>query len=240
MNTDGLTPLVDADYIVYRVGFAVKDDEPLEYALATVRSTIHNIQDKFPDRDGVGAFFLTGKGNFRDKVATIQTYKGNRDPANKPKYYSEIRQYMIDHHQTVVVDGMEAEDQCGIDQYACKDRSTVIVGVDKDLLCIPGYHYNPVKDTMQYVTLPQANEHFWTQVLTGDRTDNIRGIDGLGPVKAKKIIDLCERDWIKMQEVVLREYRKQHGDDAERAMDETAKLIWILRKEGETYNGSHI
>jgi len=44
---------------------------------------------------------------------------------------------MIDHHDAEVVHGMEAEDACGIAQYSHKDKSTVIVGQDKDLLCIP-------------------------------------------------------------------------------------------------------
>lgn len=239
MNNSNLNPLVDADYIIYRVGFAVKDDEPVEYALSTVKSVINNIWDRFPNRK-YQALYLTGKQNFRDKLATIQVYKGNRDPSHKPKYYSEIKQYILDYHPAVVVDGMEAEDACGIEQYKHKDKSTVICGVDKDLLCIPGYHYNPVKDTLTYVPIADANVHFWKQVLTGDRTDNIRGIDGLGPKSADKIIDPCSKDWLRMHDVVLAEYRKQHGNDAERAMDETAKLIWILREEGVTYNGSSV
>lgn len=240
VKTSELTPIVDSDYLVYRVGFAVKDDEPVEYALATVRAAINNIWDKFPNAKGERQLFLTGKENFRDKVATIQIYKGNRDPANKPKYYSEIREYMINHHPTTVVNFMEAEDRCGIIQYAAKDRSTVIVGVDKDLLCIPGWHYNPVKDVMAYVTLPEANENFWTQVLMGDRVDNILGIPGIGPKTAAKIIAPCERDWNRMRDAALSAYREHYGDQAEVMMDETAKLIWILRKENETYDGSRI
>lgn len=232
-----LTPYVDSDYLVYRVGFAVKDDEPVEYALATVRTSINNIWEKFGKQ---GQLFLTGKENFRDRVATIQIYKGNRDPANKPKYYSEIREYMIAHHPTTIVNFMEAEDRCGIIQYSAKERNTCIVGVDKDLLCIPGWHYNPVKDVMQYVTLPEANENFWTQVLTGDRVDNIRGIEGMGPKTAAKIIKPCERDWNRMQEAVLAEYEKVYGNEGWAAMHETAQLIWILRKENETYDGSKI
>jgi DNA polymerase-1 len=218
----------------------VKDDEPLEYALATVRSSIHNIWDRFPDSMGKGQLFLTGKGNFRDKLATIQIYKGNRDPANKPKYYEDIRQYMIDHHPTTVVQGMEAEDRVGILQYAAKDKSTVIVGVDKDLLCIPGWHYNPVKDTFCYVTLDEANTHFWKQVLTGDRVDNIQGIPGMGPKTAEKIIAPVAGNWGAMASVVQEEYNRHFGDDGWVNMDETARLIWILRKEGETYDGSRI
>lgn len=239
MDSRSLNPLVDADYLVYRVGFAVKDGEPVEFALSTVKHAIQNIWDKFPHHKH-HALYLTGKGNFRDKVATLATYKGNRDPANKPFYYSEIREYMINHHDAQVVQGMEAEDEAGIQQYASKDRDTVIVGVDKDLLCIPGWHYNPVKDTMVYVTLAEANENFWKQVLTGDRTDNIIGLEGIGPVKAGKLIAPCKREWQRMRDVVLDAYRKQYGNDAERYMDEVAKLIWILRKGGETYDGSSI
>src|SRR5690606_12181687 len=119
--------------------------------------------------------FLQGSGNFRDRVATIQPYKGNRDPNNRPRYFEEIRQYLLDFHGAELVEGMETDDACGIEQWKNKDRSTCIVSIDKDLLMIPGYHYNYVKKELQYVTLAQANRRFWLQVLTGDSTDNIRG-----------------------------------------------------------------
>lgn len=238
MKTSELNPIVDADYLVYRVGFAVKDDEPIEYALSTVKHAIHNIWDRFEGKEGT--LFLSGKGNFREKIATIQVYKGNRDPSMRPKYYDDIREYLINHHHAIVVQGMEAEDAAGILQYSNKDRSTCIVGVDKDLMTVPGWHWNPVKDEMIYQDVASANEWFWTQVLMGDRTDNIRGIDGLGPKKAEKIIKPCGKDWMKMYEAVLYQYKLQHGDDAKRAMDETAKLVWILRKHGETYDGTTI
>lgn len=239
MTTATLNPLIDADYIVYRVGFAVKDDEPIEYALSTVKHNLEHVWDMFP-RAKERRIFLSGKGNFRDNIATIQVYKGNRDPSHKPKYYSEIKEYMITHHGAETVDGMEAEDKAGIIQYAHKDRDTVIVGVDKDLLCVPGWHYNPVKQELLYVTIAEANTHFWKQVLTGDRVDNILGIPGLGPKTADKIIDPVAGDWSAMQARTQLEYMKVYGDDGYRNMVETAKLIWILRKEGETYDGSRI
>lgn len=239
MNTKSLNCLVDSDYLVYRIGFAVKDDEPLEYALATVRTCLHNIKDRFPDQDWM-RLFLSGEGNFREQIAKHQVYKGNRDPSLKPKFYTEIKQYMFDHWNAERVNGMEAEDACGIEQYASKDKDTVIVGVDKDLMCVPGWHYNPIKDVLVYQTLADANQWFWLQVLMGDRVDNIRGIDGIGPKTAAKLIEPCEKDWMKMHDVVLKEYIRQHGEEGESIMRETAKLVWILRKENETYDGSRI
>ena len=226
---------------MYRVGFAVKDDEPVENALSTVRTTIHNIWDRFPDSPEQGKLYISGKDNFRDKLATHRVYKGNRDPANRPFYYDEIREYMIHVHGAITVNGMEAEDAAGIEHYNHKDRSTVLVHQDKDLDCLPGWHWNPVKGgDVYYQTLQQADVHFWKQVLTGDKVDNIRGIDGLGPKTADKLIDPCGGDWIKMHAVALEQYKKQHGLEAESILAETCKLVWILRKEGITYDGSSI
>lgn len=219
----------------------MKEDEPVENALSTVKAVIHNIWDRFPDAVREGKLYISGKGNFRESIATHRIYKGNRDVSLRPHYYDEIRDYMIHVHGAIVVNGMEAEDAVGIEHYSRKERDTCIVAVDKDLFCIPGWHWNPVKmDEVKYWTMKDSNTHFWKQVLTGDRVDNIRGIDGLGPKKADKLIDPIAGDWIKMRSVVLSEYRKQHGSEAEAMMDETAKLIWILRKENETYDGSAV
>ncbi len=240
MQNSSLSPLVDGDHLVYGIGYAVKDDEPIDWALATVRKAVHNIWERFPEAK-YHRIFIGGPTNFRDKVATMQVYKGNRDPSKKPRLYDEIRQYLVDYHGAEISDGIEAEDDVGILQYAAKDKSTVIVAVDKDLQCIPGYHYHPKKGTLTYVTLAQANENFWRQVIMGDQAvDNIRGLDGLGPVKAQKILNPCGRDWMKMHEAVLAAYRNQYGERAESAMDETAKLVWILRERGVTYDGSSI
>lgn len=239
MSHEHLNPLVDSDYIVYAVGFAASDDEPLENVLHSAKLMLFNIWDRFPNRE-YHKIFLSGKNNFRDKLATIKIYKGNRDPSHRPKFYSEIKEYLVNIHKAEIVNGMEAEDACGIQQYSCKDKSTVIVGVDKDLLTVPGYHYNPKKDILHYVSLAGANYNFWNQVLQGDRVDNIRGIDGVGPKKAEKLLSLCNKDELLMQQAVLKEYERQHGDDALRCMDETAKLIYILRKEGLHYDGTEI
>lgn len=232
MSTAKLNPIIDADVICYRVGFAVKDDEPVEYALATVKHVLENIMDRFPDAT-YRRVFLTGKGNFRDSIATLQTYKGNRDPNNRPKYYDEIRQYLVEHQGAEVIDGQEADDAQGIEQWRNKDKSTVIVGIDKDLYMIPGFHYNWVKDKIQYISLADANYNFFKQMLEGDRTDNIPGITGVGPKTAEKLLAPCNKDVIAMSKVVKEQYKKQYGDKAREAYREVANLLWIRREEGQ-------
>ena len=231
MNNSHLNPLVDGDILVYRVGFAVKDDEPVEYALSTVKHAIHNIYDRFPDSERQ-VLYLSGKDNFRDHIAKMAVYKGNRDPSHRPHYYQEIKDYMIAHQHAIVVEGQEADDAMVQEQWRNKDKSTVICSIDKDLRTCPGFHYNFVKDKLDYVTLTDANAFFFEQLLTGDRTDNIPGIKGLGPVKAGKLLAPCNKETQRMKDVVMSEYRKQYGDDAERAYWEISNLLWIRREEG--------
>lgn len=102
----GLYPLVDSDYLAYRIGFAINESEPVEFALSTVKHAVNNIWDAFGVK---GELFLTGKGNYREYVASIQEYKGNRIQ-EKPFYYQDIRDYLVNVHKAQVITGMEADD----------------------------------------------------------------------------------------------------------------------------------
>jgi 5'-3' exonuclease len=65
------------------------------------------------------------------------------------------------------------------------------VSIDKDLLQVPGMHYNWVRDEKILVTPEVGLRKLYQQVLTGDGTDNIPGIYGIGDVKARKLIAAC-------------------------------------------------
>lgn len=239
MNNKALNVLWDFDQAVYSIGHAVKEEEPLNYALATIKEHIAHILGLFPDRQWA-KLFISGKNNFRDKIATLKVYKGNRDPSMRPKYYDELRKYVIDHHGAIVVDGMEAEDACGIEQWKHKDKSTVIISVDKDLDMIPGFRYNPHPKHMdlKYIPLADANYNFWKQVLTGDPTDNIQGIPKIGPKTAEKILAKSDKSWVDMASIVKDEYIRYYGNDGPRNMHEVASLVYILREEGIGYDGN--
>lgn len=231
-----LLPLLDADCIMYRVGFAASDSEPIENVLHSVKVIVHSIWDKFGQE---GKVYLSGKDNYRDRVATIRPYKGNRIGTPKPFWYKEIKEYLIYNHGAIVVDGMEADDAVGIDQYANKDRSTVIVSPDKDLKCIPGWHFNPIKEgaDVEYITLQEANLNFWRQVITGDTSDNIQGIPKAGIKKAEAILKDIE-SFSDMQCAVLKAYEDKFKEGAYNYMHENATLIWIQREKGKNYDGS--
>lgn len=246
-------PLIDADSIIYRAGFAADsqikkelfgtskglDPEKVREGLATVdyveialgncKAVMQDIVlHRFGEACGYKSY-LTGKHNFREQLATIKPYKGNRDPNAKPKYYAELKEYLIDHWKSIVIDDMEADDAVGIEQYAHKDQSTCIVSIDKDLDTIPGWHYNWVKGLFYYVTLQQANNNFLGQMLEGDTTDNIPGITGIGTKTIEKLLASCDNDTVQFNHKVIQLYKQQYGLDWLAAYNEVASLLWILR-----------
>jgi hypothetical protein len=251
----GLTPLIDADILVYRCGFAADSqvkrdileasggmpDEDLKeilnetdyvnFALGNVKTVMQDFLDRFGVKDDSYKAYLTGSGNFRDQLATILPYKGNRDELHKPKYYSEIKQYLVDVWGSTVISGREADDALGCEQWANKSRGTCIVTIDKDLDQIPGYHYSWVKQEFYDQPLEDANKFIFYQMLTGDRVDNIPGIKGVGSKTAEKLLGgLALED---ARELVRARYRTQYANEWERAYYEVGNLLWIQRIEGK-------
>lgn len=167
--------------------------EPVAFALHSVKSVIEEMLAATGAHDY--KIYLSGKGNWRKKFATIKPYKGNRVQP-KPIHYEAIRDYLIRVWQGEYVDNEEADDK--IAEMSTDD--TCVSSIDKDLDQIPGWHYNWVSGEMYNVNKDEANRYFWTQVLSGDPTDNILGIPGVGSTTANRIIfsainggkDLCE------------------------------------------------
>ena len=160
-------------------------------------------------RPGDYQIFLTGKGNFRHDVATIQKYKGNRDKSRKPRWYNEAREYLIKYYNAKVCDGVEADDELA----KAQSSNTIICSIDKDLLQVPGLHYNWVKDEKYEVSPQEGTRRLWEQVLTGDATDNIPGIKGIGPVKAKKLLKDCATEE-EMREVCIKTWEEYLQGDS--------------------------
>ena len=100
-----------------------------------------------------------------------------------------------------------------------------MASIDKDLLQLPGRHYNFVKDEWINVSLHDAERKVWELMLIGDVSDNIRGIQGVGPVNAKRILDQSGSEgW---RETVYNLYND------ERRFRLNERLIRVLRSMGE-------
>jgi len=209
-----------------------KSVDPVENVLHSVKSVLQRIEGKFPDVTSLQVF-LGGSNNYRNSLATRAKYKGNRDSLPKPVHYSSIREYLTNHWGASLIDGQEVDDELGIRA----KKGDVLVHNDKDINQVEGIHYNPFSDSDEPYTVSKAQGYkfFLEQCLTGDATDNILGLEGIGPVRAKRILEGVKgpRDgWTR----VLEAYQKQFANDAERMALETARLVWIRRKSGEIWS----
>ena len=196
--------------------------------------------------------YLTGKTNFRNEVATIREYKGNRSSSTRPVHYQYIRDYIEDQHPTITSDNCEADDLCAMRLFtefkkAQKSKrklncEAILCSIDKDLRNIPGYHYNIKSKKIDWVTPKMANKHFASQLLTGDSCDNIPGISYLsgkkkkvGPVGAKKF--LKEATSIpELYSAVCDVYAEHVGEDWENKLQEVGTLLWMQRSPEEEFD----
>lgn len=191
---------------------AVAEAEPLENALALAKRQLVRVMEKL-DTDGYKfdrlELFLTGKGNFRETIAKVKPYKGNRLLMEKPVHYQGLRRYLQNRWGALVINGWEADDEVAM-QAARHDydpEEVMIVSQDKDLRTVQGLLFNYRKNTYELLTPRQALVNFYRQILVGDQTDNIMGCYRTGEAAAKRLIneDMAEDE---MYATVLAEFEK--------------------------------
>lgn len=249
--------ILDADSLVYRVGFAAEAD-PVSHACQSLKSQIKSIKQACECENM--EVFISGTGNFREDVSTSVVYKGNR-PQKKPKHYDDLRDYLLGVHSATIVDGMETDDMCSYLLYQAwkkggEERSgTVLASMDKDLWNTPGWHFNydPRKWHHDYVAMHEANINFLRQMLSGDRVDNIPGLPycteeiiehyslssaaakGCGIATAKKIIPMHAKVEDAMADIIrcYVSYGLINGWGITEVMDyirEQGRLLWMTRE----------
>lgn len=213
--------LIDADLVAFRCAATVQEYEPVDVAIYRVDVLMRQILEATESEQYKS--FLTGRGNFRKVINT--EYKANRKDKEPPHYLQDCREYLINEWNAVVSNGIEADDLLGIEQ----TDETVVCSLDKDLLMIPGVHFNWNKLEYTHVDQVIGLRTFYKQMLIGDRSDNIFGVDKIGPVKAAKFIDHLETEQ-EMFDTVLGLY-----DDQYSRFIMNAQCLWIMQNEGETW-----
>lgn len=214
--------IIDADIVAFRCA-ASAEAEPEEIAVLRADKLMRDIL--YLTESEAYVAYLTGANNFRKQI--YPEYKANRKDKPKPVHLPAIRKFLQDEWNVLVSDGCEADDMLGVEQM--ERTNTVICSIDKDLLQIPGRHYNFVKNEWTSVEGQQGLRHFYEQLLKGDKTDNIPGIAGLGNVKAQRLLEGCETEQ-EMFDVC----REQYDNDA--LMLLYGKLLWIWRKPNDIWN----
>ncbi len=238
--------LVDVDQIIYAVSSVVEGtDEPDHHVLHSTKLMLNKrlaeIESLYPTVR-IHKLFISDKNNFRKLIAKEQKYKGQRPP--KPEAYELVRNYMIK-RGAVHKEYLEADDHTAMNHHASHVEGTyhtVLCDQDKDLDQIVGHRVVPslsrggkvVREAVaKFITQEEADMSFYTQLLTGDSTDAIGGIKGIGPKKAKKLLDGLYEPYelyLKVVQCYFDTYGEEHdGADIYSLISERAALLFMKR-----------
>ena len=213
---------LDGDLIAFRCSASVGLEGEEEIAILRtdklMRDLLYNTESTSYN------CYLSGRNNFRKKVNL--DYKANRKDKEPPRWLQSCREYLIKEWNAVVSEGCEADDLLGINQH---NTDSVCISLDKDLLMITGWHFRWLDNEKLFVTPDQGLKAFYKQMLIGDKSDNIFGVRGIGPVKAAGIIDTLDTE-----EEMINTVFKMYEEDVERFWM-NAQCLWIMQKEKETW-----
>ena len=254
--------LIDADIFVYKATRLSEretnwggDSWTLHSDMAEVKTIIDDQIWKVSNATNADKILLcfSDKKNFRKKVNP--DYKSNRKGGRKPMCFSNAIDYCKSEYKSLSYDWLEADDVIGIlATKPCKGKK-IIVSEDKDLLTIPGKHWDFKKEKVFNWSEEQANYQFFYQTLIGDSTDNYKGCQGVGPISAGKILSENTDSVLDMWEAVREAYLKsgqteedviknarmarilRHGE-----FDTTTKqvVLWTPKGEAETFDANPV
>lgn len=211
---------IDADIISYRAAFSGETlQDSFDKCDEVIWGVLSKVSGDFPNLDKV-EFYLTGKGNFRYSIC--QDYKANRPKGEKPERLDPVRQYLVDEWGAQVVTGIEADDAIAT-RATEEGHKYIIASTDKDFMQVPCWIYNWGQDQWYLPSQEDAHRSLYTQMLTGDRVDNIKGLHRVGPVKANKILEDCTTEE-SMWEAVVKAYE---GDTE--TLIKNARLLYLRR-----------
>lgn len=215
---------IDGDLMIHRCvwnndvdGMKVKIIDLLEDIMAETQATN-------------GKVAIGGSNNFRKEI--YPEYKANRKKQEDPEMkelFNEGYKFLLKELDAVKAEGQEADDLLAIWQ---TEEPGIIVSIDKDMLQVPGKHFNNAKWEYKEITEAEANYLLHKQILSGDSSDNIKGIPGIGPKKAEALISGRGKD---LRKSVCNAYKAHFGNGWEEIVQLNTDLVYLRRKENDRY-----
>jgi len=229
--------LLDGDLIAYRASASCEPTkakpflEPPEVAIWRLHDMIERICIATNSQDI--ECYIGGSDNFRYKI--YPEYKANRTK-EKPHYLEACREMLVTQYKATIVNGFETDDALGIAQTKY-DGNSRICSLDKDLLQIPGYHYQWVNGLFILVSPLEGLRTLYKQAILGDKSDNIKGFDGNLRSSCPKFVAKLQEPIDNMtEEKEMYEYVSSvyvNAANTVEALDINMQLLYVLRKEEE-------
>tara|TARA_R110002012_G_scaffold263687_1_gene446881 strand:+ start:768 stop:1475 length:708 start_codon:yes stop_codon:yes gene_type:complete len=173
--------LIDGDVVAYRAAYLAQGGDDQD-----VRDLVQAIASTWVEEAGADSCVvcLGSKPTFRHRI--FDQYKANRGekPEMLPACIAALEELFV----CLRMPDLEADDALGILATGKYKGRSVIISIDKDLLQIPGSHYNPDKERHTIVSDEDGFYLLCQQWLSGDTVDNFKGVPRVGEKTAKKLL----------------------------------------------------
>jgi len=215
---------IDGDLMIHRCVWNNNENGFKKKAIDLLEDVVHETQ-----ADN-GKLAIRGANNFRKDL--FPDYKVNRKRNEDPKIkemFSMAYKYLTNEMEAIPAEGQEADDLLAIWQ---TEEPGIIVSIDKDMLQVPGLHFNNAR--WEYITVSEeeANYNLHKQILMGDSSDNIKGLTGVGPKRAESLLKGRGAD---LRKKVCKAWKDQYGKGWEEALQLTTDLVYLRRKPEDRY-----
>lgn len=232
--------LIDGDIVCYRCAAASENDtrDIAEIRVDELMRRILHETNALEYKVWIG-----GSDNFRYKI--YPDYKAHRKTKPKPIWLDATREHLVRYWNAKITDGNETDDELGIEQ-TCRGLESVICSIDKDLLQIPGYHFNFVKGQERCVSPIDGLRFFYSQLIHGDGSDHIPAFDGkfrdAVPKFVQKLLDPLldlteEYDMLQHVRLVYQDHLDIDIDieEIDRRILRNGQCLWIMRKDNDIW-----
>ncbi len=238
-----MTLLIDADWLIYSSCCSCEQDIKWDENLHTLHCDERDIHEMIDSRidyyqtiaddktDVVMCF--TEYPTFRHQI--FSDYKANRKNKRKPLALYAMVEQIKQRYESVSYTGLEGDDVLGLLATSKRYSNSIVVSPDKDMKTVPCTLI--ASDDMELITKKKADRNWMLQALTGDTTDNFKGLIGCGPVTADKILGDA-KTLPDMWDKVVKAYEKKKQSFTDALL--TARLSRILREGDFNYKTKEV
>lgn len=242
--------LLDADSMAFASCYVDGEEiDDLDIAFEKFEESFRWLLQDMEDRCGYvfddTIVFIGNHGNFRKVI--FPEYKANRKKSKYPDILQDLKLKVAEEYNGIISVGFESDDSIASTWNMFKDmygrNHVVIASIDKDIRQLPCLFYdyyfhkdeekNAERKRLYDISEEEGDRNFWKQMLTGDSTDNVSGVKGIGDKRADKVLDGLKTNFSMMIRV-YRKYREVYGEFKGRRNFATCYHLLRLRLDADT------